>query len=452
MKPHRWRVALFIGLLATPLLVRGDTGADEAEQQRQRLEKYRADPEQDIRLRRAWLAFQHLPLPVQERIRQLDRDLHEEDSATTARLQGVMERYAEWLDRLPEKERQQILDAPDASTRLRLIRERRQAEWVVTLPLAVRQTLEAVPAEARATRIAELRREERQREADWERTLRHWDDLQRRQPLPSRLTDFPPEVQSYVTTTLLPMMRPEERTRLKNAEDQWPLYPQTLVELADAHPLRFPGPPTGPSRFTELPKNIQERLPALRTLANPRLEKLEGKWPDYAVMVVTLAKRRGITLPQPLGPSRPAEFSPAVQRFLTHQLLPRLTVDEKERLNKVLGEWPDYPRTLRDLARKHDLAIPGMALPGPREFWNRYRTRLAADGLPEVADATLREFMWKEMTAAQRSKLTSLSLLDPSIREQVKQAYFERYPHELKRLRAADQRKQDKKLDGRAPE
>jgi hypothetical protein len=53
-----------------------------------------------------------------------------------------------------------------------------------------------------------------------------------------------------------------------------------------------------------------------------------------------------------------------------------LTKPEAERLHNAEGKWPEYPRLLLELARRHDLVVPGMSLPGPRGLWQQAR----ADG------------------------------------------------------------------------
>ena len=50
-----------------------------------------------------------------------------------------------------------------------------------------------------------------------------------------------------------------------------------------------------------------------------------------------------------------------------------LTESEKTNLAREEGKWPEYPRTLLELARKHRLGVPGMTLPGPRGWWENGR-------------------------------------------------------------------------------
>jgi hypothetical protein len=44
-------------------------------------------------------------------------------------------------------------------------------------------------------------------------------------------------------------------------------------------------------------------------------------------------------------------------------------------LEEAQGKWPDYPLMILDLARKEKVALQGWTLPGPAQFWERHRLR-----------------------------------------------------------------------------
>src|SRR5262249_11330599 len=152
----------------------------------------------------------------------------------------------------------------------------------------------------------------------------------------------------------------------------------TLVDLADRNPVLSPPSWPRPTRFSDLPEEVQKRFAKIQKWP-PVVRQAEGKWPDYAIELTKMARRRGITLPRPLGPGPPADFPPQTKRFLENKLFPALTVEETVKLKGVEGQWPEYPRMLVMLARDHNLVIPGMMLPGPRELWDRFRTTGKAD-------------------------------------------------------------------------
>ena len=362
-----WRllVSLIVLAAAAPVAALPEPDEEQLANNRRLFEKWRADPEHYARLKRDWRAFRSLPSEKQARIRRLDYDLHQEPPETQARLWRALERYAAWLERLPPDDLRRVQAADDPDERLRVIQEIREREWLARLPRAVRERIQNVPPAQRAAEIRKEREREQKRRQEWQRALRR--------PLPIRLTDFPPEVQAFVKDSLYPLLSDEEKQRLKNAEGRW-LYGATLAELADRHPIVLPPSPTiGPVRYQDLPPQIQRRF--LKVLDRARLRDVEGKWPDFALYIAEVARSRNLPLP-PLGPCRPREFTPAVQQFLDRELLPKLDEKEKQRLKAAEGRWPDYPQLLLELARTHGLKVPGMALPGPREFWDNLRGEL----------------------------------------------------------------------------
>jgi hypothetical protein len=68
-----------------------------------------------------------------------------------------------------------------------------------------------------------------------------------------------------------------------------------------------------------------------------------------------------------------------VVQFLDKVLEPQLKKSDAgkadlEALNKAQGNWPEYPRMIVDLAKKHKLHIPGWTLPGQQQQWDKLRT------------------------------------------------------------------------------
>jgi hypothetical protein len=441
-------------------------------------------------------AFLRLPAADQERMRKLDRDLRALDSSSQARLGKVLERYADWLDRLPEEQRRQVVMAPTKHARLKVIRELREAQWLSRQPRRVRVWLTAqrptaadalraaqaiLPAqagpglaltaaplslpegEARAAVIARLRQEEGKRRREWQIALRLWDDLREgTRKLPTRITDLDGPVQTYAKEYLRPMLRAGEWERLEKAQGQWPLFPQTLVELADRHPPALQGA-HGPTSLKELPGDLRRRLDwHLNALGGkgdfkggkggfkgPKggaeffwrsyLNKAEGRWPGFALAVTDFAARHGMAMPNELWPLRKRDLSPAVRQFLEDKLLPRLDNEEKKLLREKEGKWPEYPHTIQELAQRHYLKVPWQTLPGRSEDWDAYRSRprSAVEGFPELPPHRLREFVLHELSPQDRAAL-NVSWSDPSCWQRVTEEYFKRRPGEQKRLRLHD--------------
>ena len=75
-----------------------------------------------------------------------------------------------------------------------------------------------------------------------------------------------------------------------------------------------------------------------------------------------------------LGPCRPEEFLPDVERFIRDDLTKVLNSEAKAKLKKAEGTWPDYPQLVMELAQKNKLKVPLTYLPdvaGQADFWNK---------------------------------------------------------------------------------
>ncbi len=149
-------------------------GSDAAHLERNRLllQKWKADPEHYARLQRDLHDFWALPKAKRQQHRQIDQEFHQLDAKTQRRLWKVAERYNTWLERLPEDERRQIEQTKDTQERLQLIRAIRERQWIERLPKKVREELEKLPAEARAARVAVLRKQEQQQRQLWSRPVK----------------------------------------------------------------------------------------------------------------------------------------------------------------------------------------------------------------------------------------------------------------------------------------
>lgn len=358
-------------LVAIPLVALSDVGNDDVPSNSERLKKWQQNPTEFARLRAAAEKFAELPQGRREQILKLHRQLEQTSSSTQSQLLHALERYVDWLAELEPEVRKKIEQTQDKSKRLQLIRELRDKEWLKRQPQALRTQIDKLPAGPRQKRIEEVRAEERQRRRDWAVASRFWEDLSRgKQTLPTQLSEFLPEVQRHVVENLLPRLSEAEKTKLQQAEGHWPRYPQVLVELADKHPIAMPDP-AGPRYCKELPGEVQRRLKG-----RPKaLESVEGKSSlEFVRTVVNYAhKRANFQLPPGFWPVDYQGLLPEMRQFVDKTLLPVLDIDEKIRYNHAEGNWPEYPQTIDELARKHALRAPWPNLPGSVQQWDKYR-------------------------------------------------------------------------------
>ncbi|MFO0928901.1 MAG: hypothetical protein U0736_18085 [Gemmataceae bacterium] len=404
-------------VLGAALAAVGATGPDGADLDgnRRLLEMWRGDPEHYLRLQRDLAAFHALPPERQERLRRFDRQLHTGDLTTQARLWAVLDRYVSWYEGLPEEKRTQITDAPDEAARLAVIRRLRAEEWLSRLPAKVRDELRQLPPEQQTARVLQWRRDERRQRHEWARINQPREGEVAR---PTRLADFPVEVQRFVETALLPQLTIEEREKLRKADGRWPELVAVVRELADLHPVLPPLPSGAITRWQELPPGVGPQLRGSGKPPGKPMMKHLGRWPDFALEVTRLVRHEG-GKPPPLGASRPAEFPAEVQTFLRERLLPALTPRQRDALHALEGQWPEYPLQILKLAREKRLVVPIMGLPGPLSLWDAARVKL-----PDVPDRLLYRFARDELTPQDHAEM-QLSTDDPmGSREKIKKAWY----------------------------
>ena len=367
---RRYYFPMLIGLFAlTAGWVIAEPTADEITENRRRLAELRKNPEQIERLRRDVKSFLELPNQRRERVSKLDNDLHDLPAKEQQRLTNTLQRYADWLDQLRDKDPaayRAISEAPDAATRLTLIKERRDRDWLEAQPRALRDEWQKKQGAARAEFIGKAREDARRKREQWLIAKRFWSDLEGKKTMPTRLSDFAGDkVKRYVEEYLLPTLTPAEKKQLADAEGSWPDYPQTLVALASKRPSALP--PDPPRKIAQLPKPVQTRLTEKKKGGG--VKKLDAKNYEGPNLASNLAKHFPTQLSgefEYLAPNYNSLTKP-MRDFVDNKLLPVLDQPEKRKLSDAEKQWPEYPIAIQELARKHDLTPPWHILPEPEK-------------------------------------------------------------------------------------
>jgi hypothetical protein len=474
--PRLW-LPLAGGLtLAAVLLALPAVFSDEKDEAvRARLSEWRdKDPQGFAQAYHDAKAFLALPPERQKAVRALYKELQEQSPGEKERLTGVMKRYVEWLESLPEAERKKVAEAPDKEARLKVIHELRDKEWLDRQPPAIRDYVDKLPktrpapaitvastlvlltpphlrpglawgvlqmdGDLHGEAIKRLKQDEIQKANDWLIARRFWDDLMKRTPMPAHAADFSPRVDTFVKHYLRPMLSKDEQERLDKAEGQWPLYPMTLVELADKHPIALPSR-LGPTLYKELPEDVRKRLPpekfevkfdgkadkGKKKLTTPdavlhyypyrmpvekRLESSNlhnaSASTKFIALVIHFANKRDIKLlddnsPYPeVWPTQFGELSRDMQRFLRDKggLYTLLTVAEKDALERAAERgWPEYPLKIKELAARHGQQPPWYTLPDPdKHHWDRYRIKPREEVLTRAVLPGREPFWQAQMT------------------------------------------------------
>ncbi len=330
--------------------------------------------------------FKNLPPWRQVAIRELDRELHDRDPAERDFYLHVLETYAVWLSRLPAPQRREILAAPDAAQRLQRIRQRREQQWYDALPAVVRQKLDSLtPLERQKYLQERAATRDGERHAEWTLIRRHGKGLLTQPvPWPFHQESVRREVIEFTRQAFRlrdgewPRLTANEQDRLvralaaaeKNGGWSWWHYGREVYFLYRKYESwLLPEPRTGP--VTQL-KHLGDLATLLPSEPFRRtLEPHAGKWPEFALAVRNQLVSMGLAeqYSARLGPSRLVELPDPLRAAVETKLLPQLTPRELQRLGQSEGRWPEYCRELILLARQHDVALPGVMLPGSPKQW-----------------------------------------------------------------------------------
>ena len=166
------------------------------------------------------------------------------------------------------------------------------------------------------------------------------------------------------------------RQEAAKKEGDWSLYGLLLYQLAERHPY-LPEPGIGKPLIEMPPITQPFLKEARSKGFSPKSENRQptrGKWPEFALELANEAKKAKLTVPFSFGPCRPGEFTEPVNTFLKGSLFPLLDSNQIASLEKLEGKWPEYPKLIISLARspKIDLPIPGVTLPGQPSLWVQY--------------------------------------------------------------------------------
>jgi hypothetical protein len=432
-----FRVLVILAFVASaPVFCYSDSATpEEIEANERLLERWKSDPEHYARLQADLRAFWQLPPERRDRLRQLDQELHDADSITQQRLYGVMERYGAWYERLPEPHQRRLDKTADRNDRVHLVKQLREDQWLARQPKQVRDDLARLPEGKRRHEIAKQRDDDRKRVAGWIRATGAKSGAVGQLPgeRPVRASDFPPETERYINEVLKPQLREEEREHLGRAEGKWPHYAKAVLDLSDKHPVKLPGPSTGPASFEKLPKEYTAIYKSQKDVP-PSVYKFYGRWPEYASAMTEAVRSKNLSSPLPqLGPCRPADFAAPIKEFLDNTLSVKLSDKEKEELSKTEGRWPDYPAKVKELADKYGLEVPLMKMPNA----NYWRDKVN-NTLPEVPNHLLTDFAVNDLNKEDWKRM-GISLTDPGSREKLVKAYLDSHPEDFRRMKEHDE-------------
>ena len=287
---------------------------------------------------------------------------------------AVLERYNAWLDSLTEEQRRYVLDAPDAATRLARIRDQRLREWLPRLPTREQEAVGRLPADQQPDRIATFRFEERRQRTVWHRD---WQARLAAIPKPTKMSELPPAARAFVEANVVRHLTTAERKSLAEAEGKYPDWLRQLLALSEKHPVLPPGP-HGRDHVTRRAEEGQGRGEGGGEAVGEedqgcREQGARDAGPSSPWRSATCPPTSRTPASRPSGRAGRASSPRRCRCSSTGSLFPALGIEQRTRLDRLQGQWPEYPYMLHELARQKRLVIPGMSLPGPVEMWEGVR-------------------------------------------------------------------------------
>lgn len=337
--------------------------------------------------------FQAQDAEAQHRYRKMHAAFESLPADDQTRLTRVLQDYQSWLARLPDADRQRVYDAPTRADRLAAIGELKEQEWVGTLPRPYQREYATTAGAERRAKVAAWRTEEVDRREEWNVAHRNWSDfLPGKQPAVLQGENL--ILVDRFVENLKPALSNDERQRLDLSKamitDQGAYYPYawTVANLADAHPL-CPGR-MGPKDFATLPPTVSTHLAKQTHLFKKKggtliasaddardVRRAIGRWPDFAIELTKYIHKHGLKELPALGDCREVDMPPEVQDALKQlRTLSRKFSEVKtqlDQLDKTQGNWPEYPLKLLEVCRKNQVPVPGWALPGQPQVWDKLK-------------------------------------------------------------------------------
>jgi hypothetical protein len=276
-----------------------------------------------------------------------------------------------------------VLGAATPLVRLGVVRDIREQQWLNSLPPAQRAKLTGLSPNERGELVRQWKEEEARRRDLWAFARRHADIfIANSPPWPFDTEAARTDVPEFVRAAF----RIDDSTRCRLSSDElnhyrealeaaqksgeWAWYGKTVYDLARKYET-LPEPADPNALILDsgtLPPTVSRML---RPGVQKRLAAHAGKWPDFALEVhrELHSGKFPAALP-PLGPAKMADFTQPVREFWEKELSPKLNSFERNRLRMLENRWPEYPREFVQLARQHDLSVPGVMLPGSPRRWD----------------------------------------------------------------------------------
>ena len=274
------------------------------------------------------------------------------DSQEAGRLLEVFQKFGEWYEALDLKEKDRLAKASYPDERIAEIKKILTSQWISRLPKVDSDALLKLDEPMRAIQIVKMKKEEQVRVAQ------SFDKKK-------KVGLYSEETQKFITQ-IKQQLSSEQLEKVGKLEGKKGAFVKMMLDFAeDNPPLPLNKMGVKYLSFKDLPPEVSAQLKTLKQTGVYKpfeLIKSEKKWPAFARGVTEIIRRSDPAFNYEFGACK-FEDLPEDVRVVVNELLQMLQDDEMVKLQAVEGKWPDYPLMLRDLARVHLVIIPGISIP-----------------------------------------------------------------------------------------
>jgi hypothetical protein len=274
------------------------------------------------------------------------------DSQEAGRLLEVFQKFGEWYEALDETEKDSLAKASHPDGRIAEIKKILTSQWISRLPKGDSLALLNLDEPMRAIQIVKMKKEEQIRVAQ------SFDK--------KRKAGFYSEEALKFITQIKQQLSSEQLEKVAKLEGKKGPFVKIILDFAEDNPplpLNKMGIKYLSSK--DLPEEVSAQLKSLKSgVYKPvELTKIEKKWPAFARGVTEIIRRSDPAFNYEFGACKFNDLPEDIRTVVENELIQMLQDDEKAKLQLVEGKWPDYPLMLRDLARVHLVTIPGISIP-----------------------------------------------------------------------------------------
>jgi len=275
------------------------------------------------------------------------------DSQDAGRLLEVFQKFGEWYESLNQTEKDSLSKASHPDGRIAEIKKILTSQWISRLPKSDSDALLKLDEPMRAIQIVKMKKEEQIRVAQ------SFDKKK-------KVGLYSEETQKFITQIKQQLSNEQLEKVSKLEGKKGAFVKMILDFAEDNPPLPLNKMGVKYLSPKDLPPEVSAQLKSLKQtgIYKPlELIKIEKKWPAFARGVTEIIRRNDPAFNYEFGACKLEDLPEDIRTVVENELIQMLQDDEKVKLQAVEGKWPDYPLMLRDLARVHLVTIPGISIP-----------------------------------------------------------------------------------------